>query len=150
MKKHILQFMDYDYTEKRIIAVIDKDLPVGLAMNALGHLAFSAGNKTDNSWQGKEEIIDSDNFIHKGISKYPFIALKASKDEIKYIIHEARKKPGILMIDFTKEMFDTDTDDSLVNELKKAKESLIQYQAVILAGSSKILKTLTGHLKLYK
>lgn len=39
--------MSYDYTEKKIIAIISENLSFGLAMNALGHLAFSAGRYSD-------------------------------------------------------------------------------------------------------
>jgi hypothetical protein len=45
----------YDYRERRISAIISDKLPAGLALNALGHLAFSAGHYSDNSWMGHKK-----------------------------------------------------------------------------------------------
>ncbi len=141
--------MSYDYTEKRIIAVINEELPAGLAMNALGHLAFSAGHYSDSNWLGKAKITDVDGNVHRGISKYPFIVLKTNSDEIKKVITAARKE-GIFFVDYPQEMFDTGLDDELVLALEKAKEPELKYHAIVLVGDTKILKSLTGHLKLYR
>lgn len=141
--------MTYNYQEKRIIAVINEDLEPGLALNALGHLAFSAGRYSDQSLMGREEIKDADSNVHKGISKYPFIVLKASTATIKDIVRQAREK-HIFYVDYPQEMFDTGPDDELYEHLNKAKEPSISYHAVILVGKTKELKKLTGSLRLYK
>ena len=98
---------------------------------------------------GKPVLVDADGSKHTGIAKYPFIVLKASKDEIKKIIHQA-KEHGIFTVDYPQEMFETGVDDHLVAALSKAKESDIVYHAAVLVGTSDELKPLTGHLKLYK
>ena len=141
--------MVYDYREKKIVAIISDKLPTGLALNALGHLAFSAGRYSDQSLMGREKITDADGKVHIGISKYPFIALKAAEEEIKNIIKTAKEKE-ILVVDYPQEMFDTGPDEELVATLSKAKEPEINYHAVVLVGSSETLKPLTEHLKLYK
>ena len=141
--------MTYDYREKKIVAIISDKLPIGLALNALGHLAFSAGRYSDQLMMGQEKIKDADGNVHVGISKYPFIALKATEEEIKSIIKTAKEK-GILVVDYPQEMFDTGPDEELVAALSKAKESATKYHAAVLVGRSEALKPLTGHLKLYK
>ena len=141
--------MTYDYSEKKIVAIIDEELKPGQAMNALGHLAFSLGRYSDQSMMGKEKIIDADGNTHLGITKYPFIVLKAKKEEIKEIIQKARGQ-DILLADFPSEMFDTAHDDELVRELSKAQEPAIKYHAALLAGNTSSIKELTGHLKLYR
>lgn len=141
--------MTYNYTEKKIIAIISEDLSPGMAMNALGHLSFSAGHYSDKSMMGKEKILDADNNVHTGISKYPFIVLKASENEIKTIVQKA-KEENIFVVDYPGEMFETGHDDELVSALEKAKEPEIKYNACILVGETKKLRLLTGHLKLYK
>ncbi len=141
--------MTYDYREKRIVAIVSDKLPPGLAFNALGHLAFSAGRYSDQSLMGQEKIPDADSNVHIGISKYPFIVLKATEEEIKNIIKTAKEK-GIFVVDYPQEMFDTGPDEELVAALSKAKEPAIKYHAAVLVGSSEALKPLTGQLKLYK
>ena len=139
--------MSYDYSEKKITAIISDKLPVGLALNALGHLAFSAGRYGSDGMMGQEVIIDANNTSHIGLSKYPFIVLKADEEEIRSIIAKAKEK-NIFTADYSQEMFDTGPDEDLVNALSKAKD--IRYHAALLIGNSKEIKELTGHLKLYR
>jgi len=141
--------MSYDYRAKKITAIISEKLPMGLALNALGHLAFSAGRYSDQSMMGQEKIVDADGKVHTGISKYPFIVLKATEDEIKKIVNKA-KEEDIFVVDYPQEMFDTGPDEELVIALSKAKEPDIKYHAVVLVGDASKIKSLTGHLKLYR
>ena len=140
----------YAYDSKKTVAVISQDLQKGLAFNALGHLSFSAGHYSDRSWMGKEQIRDASGNIHRGISKYPFIVLRAKSEEIKNIVKEAKTFNGILVVDYPQEMFDTGHDDELVKTIKRVNESKMIYHAVILTGDTKSINKLTGHLKLYK
>lgn len=141
--------MTYDYQAKRIIAILSDELPSGLAMNALGHLAFSAGHYSPNELMGQKEIVDADRNPHCGISKYPFIVLKAPKNEIKHIVQKA-KEEKIFVVDYPQEMFDTGPDSELVAALTQSKEPTILYHAAVLVGETSSLKRLTGHLKLYR
>lgn len=141
--------MSYDYRAHKIVAILSEALPAGQAMNALGHLAFSAGRYSDQSMMGQKEIVDADGQKHVGISKYPFIVLKASTDEVKKIVKSA-KEQKIFVVDYPQEMFDTGPDEELVAALTKAKETSLVYHAAVLVGPAEKLKTLTGHLKLYK
>jgi hypothetical protein len=141
--------MTYDYREKKIIAVISDSLSPGQALNALGHLAYSAGRYANQGMMGKEELIDADNAAHVGISKYPFIVLKAPPEEIKNIVRLARKN-SIFVVDYPQEMFDTGPDDELVEAMAKAREPGLRYHACVLVGETEKLKTITGHLKLYR
>jgi len=139
----------YDYKAKKIIAVLSDKLPAGLAANALGHLAFSAGCYGNESMMGQEEIVDGDGGVHIGIPKYPFIVLKATEEDIKVIVERA-KEQNIFVVDYTQEAFDTETDEELVAALSKAQEPNLKYGAAVLVGDTDKLKTLTGHLKLYR
>jgi hypothetical protein len=139
--------MNYDYNEKKIVAVIDEGLPIGMALNALGHMSFSIGNFSDDSWMGKKEIVDLGSHIHKGISKYPFIVLKADKSEIKNLVDKAREKK-MLFIDYPKEMFDTGHDDELVEAIGKSDD--FTYHGIVIAGKTSELKEMTSHLRLYR
>lgn len=140
----------YDYRAKRIIAIISEDLPKGLAANVLGHMAFSAGHYSDDSWMGRKSHIDADGSIHVGISKYPFIVLGANKEKIKTIVEEAKDLANVLVVDYPQEMFDTGHDDELSKSLIKATENKLTYHAVLLVGESNILKNLAQGLELYK
>ena len=139
--------MTYDYRAKKITAILSDKLSPGMAMNALGHLALSAGNNTDKSFMGQAELKDANGDIHAGIAKYPFIVLKATEEQIKEIVKKAKEK-GVFVVDYPQEMFDTATDEELVEAVSKAKE--LQYHGAVLVGDASDIKSLTGHLKLYR
>lgn len=141
--------MNYNYSDKKITAIISDSLPPGLAMNALGHMAFSAGRYSEQSLMGREILTDGDGNSHVGISKYPFIVLKASETEIKETVKKARSQ-GIFVVDYTKEMFDTGHDDELFNAMSASKEPKIIYHAVLIVGDSQKVKNLTSSFKLYR
>ncbi len=140
--------MTYDYREKKIVAVLNEELSSGQALNALGHMAVSAGRYAGDI-MGKEKMTDADSNIHTGISRYPFIVLKASKERIKKIV-KVGKERGLFVVDYPQEMFDTGTDDDLEVAISKAKEPEIIYHGVILVGSTKEISKLTGDLKLWR
>ncbi|NIO44501.1 MAG: DUF2000 family protein [Candidatus Aenigmarchaeota archaeon] len=140
--------MTYDYREKKIVAVLNEELTSGQALNALGHIAVSAGRYAGDI-MGKEKIIDTDGNVHTGISRYPFIVLKASKERIKQIV-KAGKEKGLFVVDYPQEMFDTGPDDELVVALSKAKEPDIIYHGIIIVGPTKEISKLTGDLKLWR
>ena len=141
--------VNYAYRERKIITIINGELNRGQASNALGHIAVSAGRYLDNSWMGDPLIKDADGTVHKGISKHPFIILTAPTKKIKEIVIEA-KKMGIFCVDYPQEMFDTGTDEDLTKALSKMKAKDIVYHAVLLAGKTDKLASLTRGLQLYE
>lgn len=141
--------MTYDYRARKIVVLLDEATPVGKAMNALGHISFSAGRYLDESWMGKPQFRDASNQTHVGIAKYPLIVLKSNATEIKTIIEKA-KQSEIFVVDYPQEMFDYGPDDEMVAAIEKNTHEKLDYHAVILCGDTEKIKTLTGHLKLYK
>lgn len=140
----------YDYRSKKIIAIISDDLSKGLAANALGHMAFSAGHYSDKEWMGRKNYIDADGIAHTGISKYPFIVLGATKEKIKLIVEKSKDLSNVLVVDYPQEMFDTGHDDELTKTISKVGKNKFIYHAVLLVGETNILKELTQGLELYK
>jgi len=138
----------YDYKAKKIVAIVNSQLPAGKIANALGHMAFSAGHYSDNSLMGKEKIIDLSGVSHQGISKYPFIVLQSTKEKIK-VIAELARNLKVFVVDFPNEMFETADDNELVKELSKADNKNTIYQGVVLVGNSSAINNLTNGLQLY-
>lgn len=137
----------YDYKERKIVAIVSNDLSTGMASNALGHLAFSAGHYADETWMGRKVHVDASGQGHTAISRYPFIVLGANTKQIKEIIKQAKEIPSILVVDYPQEMFDTGHDYELNKAISKAKE--MTYHAVLLSGKTKAVDKLTKGLKLY-
>ena len=79
----------HNETSKRFIAVLNKKIETGRAMNALGHmaagLAGGSGHAEDMNFLQYE---DKDGGAHPTISHYPFIVLKA--DNSNKMSHKER------------------------------------------------------------
>ena len=139
----------YDYRERKIVAILSTELSQGNAANALGHMAVSAGRYLGDSWMGESAIKDADGISHIGISKYPFIILGASSQEIKNIVVNA-KESKLFTVDYPQEMFDTNTDQDLIKALSKVKSDNLVYQAVLIAGKTDEVGKFTKGLHLFK
>ena len=137
----------YDYRSKKIVGILSNGLSAGLASNALGHLAFSAGHYADDSWMGRKIHTDAKGQEHTGISRYPFVVLGANEDQIKQIVEKVNEIPEVSLVDYPQEMFDTGHDDELSKAISKAKK--MTYHAVVLVGPSKSIDKLTKDLQLY-
>lgn len=98
---------------------------------------------------GTRVLFDKDGIAHIGNAKYPFIILKANKEEIKELISKAKEK-GIFVVDFPKQMYEMGEDEDLVKAIKKVENASLIYFAAVLLGTTEELKTLTSHLSLYK
>ena len=141
--------MDYNYQEKKIIAVVKENLEPGVIANIIGHLAVSIGhNATDH--MGRAVLTDASGKDHLGISKYPFIVTKANGSKIRAAIEAARADKRILFADYPQQMLDTGHDDELASSLSNTPESELQYLGAIFFAETELLKPITGKFSLYK
>jgi hypothetical protein len=138
----------YDYKAKKMVAIVNPELPLGKMANALGHLAFASGNRVDESFMGKQELKDGSGRLHQGISKYPFVVLKAAPERIKAIVEAAHINPDIAVHDYPDEMFATGNDTELQKKLQQATFENMQFQAALLIGETEKIQEITKDLEL--
>ena len=141
--------MDYNYQEKKIVAVVKADLEIGVAFNVVGHLAISISHHASNH-MGRPVLKDASGVKHLGISKYPFIITKAKGTKIRAAIEAARGDDSILVADYPQQMLDTGHDDELAQSLLEIPESELQYLGAIFFGETEVLKPITSKFSLYK
>lgn len=141
--------MDYDYREKKIVAVINEKLDFGVALNVLGHLSVSIGYNAENH-MGRRVLTDGSGIEHLGISRYPFIITKSNPSKIRKAIEAARNIEGILVADYPQQMLDTGHDDELAESLKKTAESDLSYLGAVFYGKSDAVNLVTKKFSLYK
>lgn len=135
--------------EKKTVAVIDESISLGIAFNTLAHLALSIGKNATNI-MGKKELEDTSGIIHKGLSKYPFIILKANSEKIRQIVNEAKENTELLVVDFPEQAYTEYTDEELQEAIAKTKEEDIKYYGVAMFGPVKEINKLTKGLSLWK
>lgn len=141
--------MNYNYKDKKIVAILASNLEIGIAFNIIGHLSISIGANIDKGLMGKTPILDKRGIHHLGISKYPFITTKIKQSKIRSVIGEARENGNILIADYPKVMLTTGHDNELVEAISNIDEANIEYLGVILCGSSEDINAITGRFQLW-
>lgn len=141
--------MEYNYKEKKIVAVVNDKLEVGVALNVLGHLAVSIGYNAENH-MGRSVLTDASGIKHLGISKYPFIITKANANKIRNAIEAARQNINILFADYPLQMLETGHDDELAESLSKAKEVDLLYLGAVFYGNTEDINAITKKFSLYR
>ena len=142
--------MSYEYSEKKIVAVLASNLEAGIALNVIGHLAVSMGAYADEDIMGRKVLTDNSGIDHTGISKYPFIITKVKPSRLKRLVDDARQEESLLLVDYPKQMLTTGHDDELAEEIAKVDNANIEYLGAVIYGDSKIVSELTGKFTLWK
>lgn len=139
-----------DENSKRFIAVLNKKVEPGRAMNALGHMtAGLAGGSGKAEEMCFLQYQDKDGGTHSNISHYPFIVLKAdNSNKIRSIRNECLAR-GIPFSDFTSTMT-IGTSQEQQNATLSTSEAELEYLGIVMFSSTQELKEFTGKFSLYQ
>ena len=141
--------MEYNYREKKIVAVIASNVEPAIMTNVIGHLAVSVGKYIDDEYMGRSILIDKTGIEHKGISKYPFITTKVKQGKVRKAIEEAREA-GLFVADYPQEMLDTRDDNELAEAIANKDEEDFIYLGAIICGESNKVDEITGRFQLWR
>lgn len=143
--------MSYDYRAMKTVIVLDEKLPIGDAMNALGHLAIALGAHADrDALMGRMALPDQSGTVHRGISKYPCIILRGNPTKIRAALETARAVPDLVLVDFPAEMKTTAHDDELAAALAGTPEIALTYWGFALYGATDAVNTICKKFSLWK
>lgn len=133
----------------KIVAVINKKLESGQAMNALGHLALGLGAGILGKDVAKlGNYKDADGNDHENISERPFIVLRANSNQIRNT-RRAALENNIQYVDFNHAMMPDDVKEQY--ELSaKTKEEELEYYGIILFGEWDKVTQFTKKFSLWK
>jgi hypothetical protein len=140
----------YDYRERKIVAVLDKSLAPGVALNVVGHMAIRLGASHGEAMMGQEHLHDASGVVHPGIAKYPFIITAVKKATVRRAIQQARENNEISLVDYPCQMLTTGHDDELSAALKTVREDQIEYLGCLLYGGASAVNAITGKYSLWK
>jgi hypothetical protein len=97
--------MDYVLTKDQFICVINKKIPTGRALNALGHMTAGLIALHDDLAPFRfQTYVDNDGTKHPSISDNGFIVLSAKNGNQIRTLRNALIEKGILFTDFTDTM----------------------------------------------
>ena len=135
----------------KFVALVNKNLEPGVALNSLGHAnlglaALLADGKKDA--MSLLEFKDADGQVHPNISALSLIVLRGTSGNIRSLRTEARAL-GIPCVDFTSSMTGGSYEEQL-ERTRKTPEAELEYYCVVLFGKIDELNPLTKKFSLYK
>jgi hypothetical protein len=129
--------MSAEQFKNKLVAVLNKSIEPGKAMNALAHMCIGLGAAI-----GKEELRltdyrDAGGGSHPFISEIPFIILSEKSNKIRKLRHEALAQ-DILFNDFTDTMTVGTYQEQIERTLLIKDEDLIYYGIVLFGDWDKV------------
>lgn len=134
--------------ENKLVAVVNKGIEMGLAMNAIAHATIGLGASVGPDKLLLDTYKDKDGNVYPNISNMPFIILKGKSGEIRNVVESARDE-GIAHGAFVHTMTGGTYQEQKDNTAQTPAQELIYYCAV-LCGPWDVVSQLTKKLSLYK
>lgn len=134
----------------KFVAVLNKKVPIGNLMNALGHMAVGLAGSTPSLPEMRfDNYFDKDGSKHPSISDNPFIILSAdNSNQIRNLRNELIAA-GIHFTDFTSTM----TVGTYIEQQEKTKqtpEAELEYYGICFFGPKEVLNGLTKKFSLWR
>lgn len=117
--------------------------------NTVGHVAAFLGNKMQEKFDTGDYFESMDGLRYPRNSQYAVVALNASHEQLHALVTELRKT-DLLWIAYVQEMIDLLDDDELEKAMLVKDSVDMSILGVGIFGDKDHLKSLTGHLKLWK
>lgn len=114
----------------KLVAIINKDLPTGVALNALAHITIGLGANLGETALLLDTYKDKDGNIYPNISQMPFIILRAKSGEIRKTV-KAIREANIVHGVFLNTMTGGTYKEQLLNTSQTPEEQLIYYGCVL-------------------
>ncbi len=139
----------YDLTHK-FVSVLNKKIPSGNLMNALGHMAAGLAGSYPNLPEMRfDTYIDKDGGKHKSISDNPFIILQADNSNQIRTLRNQAIEAGIHIVDFTSTMT-VGTYKEQQDRTKNTTELELEYYGICMFGPKEVLNGLTKKFSLWR
>jgi hypothetical protein len=142
--------MDYIPVTHKFIAVLNKKIPIGNLMNAVGHMAAGiVGSYPELQQMRFGTYTDKDGNDHKSISDNPFIILQSDNSNQIRTLRKALVENNIHFVDFT----DTMTVGTYKEQQDRTRETLeeqLEYYGICMFGEIEQINTLTKKFSLWR
>ncbi len=133
--------------ENKLVAIVNKDIDLGVAMNAIAHasLAIGAILGKDNLFLQEYKDASGNNW---SISGMPYIILRGKSGEIRKAIMAA-KEENITQVAFTETMTGETYAEQIIKTAQVTEENH-KYFGAVLYGPWKTISEITRKFSLYK
>lgn len=149
--ENIEKVSNKDVTTHKFVAVLNKKVDVGKAMNALAHMTISLGAHTgeaERDLMGFVDYMDKDN-NHHVLSKNSFVILRADNGNQLRTARRLAIEKGIRVTDFANTMQEGTYIDQL-NNTKASTEESLDYFGICMFGEIQTINEITKKFQLYR
>jgi hypothetical protein len=135
--------------QNKLVAVVNKQIDMGVAMNALAHMCLGFGAHMGSSELHLMDYVNAEGFTFPNISKMPFIILhEKNSNKIANLLKQAQEA-GIQYSVFTNTMTEGTWEDQKARTLATKGEDIIYY-GIVLYGPKDIVTEMTKKLSLWR
>lgn len=146
----VVEFKDMDELTNKFVAVLNKKIPVGSLMNALGHMAAGlVGSYQDVAAMRFDSYVDRDGNDHKSISDHPFIILSADNSNQIRTLRLSCISAEVHFVDFTSTMT-VGTYEEQKARTRETPEAELEYYGICMFGNREVLGSLTKKFSLWR
>lgn len=139
-----------DELKNKFVAVINKKIPVGNLLNALGHMAAGLAASYANIPEMRfDSYFDKDGGDHKSISDHPFIILSADNSNQIRTLRNELINAKVHFVDFTNTMT-VGTYSEQKERTKNTPEAELEYFGISAFGDKVLLSQLTKKFSLWR
>ena len=142
--------MPYVPVTHKFVAVLNKKIPAGNLMNALGHMtAGFAASYPDQAALRFDNYADADGGDHSHISDNPYIVLQADNSNRIRTFRQALIEANVPFVDFTSTM----TEGTYFEQQERTKqtpEAELEYYGIVTFGEIEQLNGLTRKFSLWR
>lgn len=135
--------------QNKLVAVLNKQIEMGIAMNALAHMCLGFGAHMGPSDLHLMDYENAEGFLYPNISKMPFVILREkNSNKIATLLMKA-KEAGLQYSVFTNTMTEGTWEDQKARTLGTKSEEIIFY-GIVLFGPKEIVTEMTRKLSLWR
>lgn len=131
----------------KLVAVLNKSLEPGVAMNALSHMSFGLGARLGVEEADLVNYTSQDQTVFPGISKMPFIVARGTGGKIRTLMQMA-ETAGIKWAVFTDTMTIGTWDEQIARTADTDLDKLTFY-GIVLFGPKEVVTELTKKFSLW-
>lgn len=133
----------------KLVAVLNGNIGVGIAMNALAHMAVGLGASVENKNELRLiDYVDADGNSHPNISELPFIILKAESSKLRELRKELIRR-NVHFVDFPDYINAIGTFEN-PEKSRQFKEESIEYYGIAMFGDWDTVTELTRKFSLWR
>ncbi len=132
----------------KLVAILNKDIDTGVAMNALAHMTLGLGSQVEKALLRLDTYVTQDGVSFLNISQMPFMILRGKSSEIRKAVMGAKDQQmqyGVFV--------HTMTGGTYVEQIERTKdtqESELIYYGAVIWGLWDEVSLLTKRFSLYK